>query len=236
MTEQPYKLYVHAPNAAFVMPYIERELPDVEFVDGAAAADLAVMLSHVDVYGVTEGDGTDESAPLQNAALRSDEEDFRRRAGEKGVIVRTADVIGTGMNGFPMALAREIASGRFFHFPGNEARRSVVHASDVARFIALLVSRNGSTAHREYNLTDMSDPTVHDIAEALAFRMNNKRISTLSTRPQQWLGRVWYGRTLYALYTTTVTYSAERVKEEFGFQPVPVTTYVHTHVYDHNSL
>ena len=236
MNDQPFKLHVYAPYSAFVMPYIERELPEVEAVSDAGDADLAVMISHVDVYGLSQGEEVPETAMLRNSSFRKEEEEFCCRAGECGIIIRTADIVGTGMTGFPMDLAKAIASGRFFHFPDNEARRSVVHASDVARFIALLVSRKGTAAHREYNLTDMSDPTIHDIAEALAYRMDNKRISTLSTGPQQWMGRKWYGRKLYALYTTTVTYSAERVKEEFGFEPVPVTKYLRTHVYDHESL
>ncbi len=236
MNEPALKLYVYAPNARFVFPYIERELPDVELTDSPTGCDVAVMLSHVDIYGATEGENIDESAPARDAALMAQEQEFIRATGEKGIVIRTADIVGTGMGGFPMNLVRTIARGTFFHFPGNEARRSAVHASDVARFVGLLVARKGEVAHRVYNLTDMDNPTVHDLAEAFAYRLNNKRISNLSTRPQQWFGRKIYGRRLYGLYTTTLTFSAERVREEFGFEPAPVTNYLRTHIYDNDSL
>ena len=236
MNEPPLRLYIHAPRATFVLPYIERELADVELVDEPKVADMAVMLSHVDIYGQTDGELHDEDTKTRVQDWIRLEEDFSESVNAPAIVLRTADIIGTGMNGFPMELAKMIASGRFFHFPDNEAHRSVIHASEIARAVAAIINKGISTGCHIYNLTDMVHPTVHDIAEALAFRMDNKRISTLSTRPQQWMGRKWYGRKLYALYTTSVTFDSSRFCKDFDFQPVPTIEYMRTHVYDHDSL
>lgn len=235
MDAELINIYIYAPDSRFVLPYIERELPEAVLTDSAADADLCVMLSHVDVYGRNEGEGIDESAVPLNPVWRERERSFLAIAPD-GMILRTADIVGTGMNGFPMELAKAIASGRFFHFPDNKAHRSVIHASDVARVIAAFVHGGIPEGERIYNVTDLDNPTIHDIAEALAFRMNNKRISTLSTGPQQWMGRKWYGRKLYGLYTTTLTFSGERLRDAIHFEPVAVTRYLRTHVYDHDSL
>ena len=237
MIPQPVRLFLEQTDFSFVVPYIQRELPEVELTTQPEEADVAVMLSHVDIYGLTEGEMLDETARLRDSRWHEREEQFRNLPFKCAVVIlRLADVIGTGMVGFPMDLAKSIASGRFFHFPGNNACRSVIHTSDVARAVAAVVTDRNAEISGVYNLTDMVNPTIHDIAETLAFRMDNKRISTLSTGPQQWMGRKWYGRRLYALYTSTITFDGSKFCDKFSFTPVPVTEYVRTHVYDHNSL
>ena len=52
----------------------------------------------------------------------------------------------------------------------------------------------------------------------------------------QWFGRIVYGKSKYALYTTSRTFSCEVLCDDIAFRPTPVCEYLRTHVYDENSL
>lgn len=235
------KILIYAPGADFLMPYLRHALPGTLICgpEDADGAELAVMISSCDIYGpgpcvsVDESAGTDNSSPWV-----SEESTFMKSVSAMpAVVLRCADIVGTGMTGFPRALAESVWRGTFFHFPDNEARRSVVHASDIASIIALMSENLPAGTSAVYNLTDGADPTIHDLAEALAFRMKNKRISTLSTGPQQWFGRKMYGPKRYGDYTTTRTFSSGKLRSDYpSFVPSVVTEYLRTHNYDETSL
>lgn len=191
----------------FLKPYIEAALKPLE-----GRSDVLICLQSLDARSESPGDIPAEAC-----------------------VLRLPVVIGTGMTGFGRHLVQSIWRGTFFHFPDNEMRLSVVHAVDVARAVALLCTtpRTGAV----YTLTDGVDPTLHDLAEALAYRMCNKRISNLSTKPQQWLGRVLYGRRHYTEYTVSRCYDGSAFLTDYpDFHPTDVCTYLRTHVYDDTSL
>lgn len=235
-------LALYAPDAQFTEPYIKAALPGVtiQSIDDGGA-DMALMVSSTDIYGAGELIMVDESSATDDASVwKSRETEFSRAAAAKGlraVILRCPDIIGTGMTGFARHIAEGIWRGTFLHFPGNEARRSVVHAVDLGR-IAHALAEGGLPARERlvYNVTDGDNPTIHDLAEAMAYRLGNKRVSTLSTRPQQWFGRIVYGKRKYAMYTTSRTFSCEALCNDIAFSPTPVCDYLRTHVYDENSL
>lgn len=245
-------LLLFAPGREFVAPYVMQALPDWDVVqltaqalaDGSLpAADAAVMLSSTDVYDVPQGgcDNFDESAPVKaDSELLALEKTFAGRCSAAGVrytVFRCANTVGTGMTGLPMKLAGWVYRGWLMHFPGNEARISAVHASDVAACVAAFAGLPDSGSNGLIiNLTDGDNPTIHDFLEALAYRMNQKRISVLGTRPQQWIAAVLYGNRRMRLLTTTVTFRGDRARELLGVNPVKVTEYLTTHVYDNSSL
>lgn len=252
MTEN---IAVYAPGRGFVLPYITAAVPEcgvysLSLPDGTLTplnrkADgepaLYIMVSSTDVYGDGPAENVAEDARTDSSSVwfRYEKEftDFARGRGHVPVILRCADIVGTGMTGFPRHLVETIWRGTFFHFPGNEARRSVVHAVDTGRIVRQLVA--GGLPHGDtltYNVTDGTDPTIHDFAEALAFRLSNKRISTLSTGPQQWIGRRLYGSRKFGLYTTTRTFCSDKIRLELAFRPTDTCEYLRTHQYDENSL
>lgn len=142
-------------------------------------------------------------------------------------LLRCPAIVGTGMSGLPMRIASGIASGRYVQVKGNPARVSVIHAVDVARAARMAVGIQG-----EFMLTDRTDPGINELAEALAYRIGNKRLFTIGAR---W-ARLWYGCEFFRVLTTDST-----VNDTFGhrfpeFSPVNVVNYLRTHVYDENSL
>ncbi len=181
----------------FILPYISRELAAYE-----------VTLCHdapADIEIAPEAPAT-PSAPT--------------------VLVCPA-VVGTGMTGLPMELARSVASGRFFHIKGNTARLSVVHASDVARAAALALGSEGV-----WTVTDGDDPTFDALADALARRINDKRILTVKPLAAFFLMSPALRRTV----TTDRLADGSEFAARFSFKATPVTEYLTTHVYDDESL
>lgn len=238
METQAKILLLRAPGREFVRPYIEAQMPEWQVVETCERPDAAVMLSGTEIYEPSEGEDLDEGTPVnENCPLAEAERRFAdecRGAGMSVRILRCANTLGTGMTGYVRALAESIYRGAFFHFPDNEARLSVVHAADVARVVNTLVANDKAVG--VFNLTDESNPTLHDLAEAIAFRMNEKRISNASTFGQKWLAKLFYGAKRYRQYTTTLTFSGKAVRELVGVEPLVATEYLRTHVYDENSL
>lgn len=231
-------VFIYAPESSFIIPYMRREFPGkgdiAESFDDSPA--LAVMISSTDIYTPDEGWLDEEAAVDDKSPWVKLEEEFSAKASASGTpayILRCAPIVGTGMTGSVRRLAESIYRGVFFHFPGNEARKSIVHATDVARAARFIA--DNTLAPRIYNLTDGADPTLHDIAEALAYRMDNKRISNLSTKPQQWFGRLVYGKERYSSYTSSELFSSSRIQVA-GFKPTDTCDYMRNHIYDDSSL
>lgn len=228
------KIVFYAPEADFLLPYVRHAMPGVAIASPGEEAPVAVMISSTDIYDAGADDFINEDTPiLTSSPWAAREADFRRQY-PHGIILRCAPIVGTGMTGEMRRLTEEIYRGRFFHFPENEARKSVVHASDVAAAVAL-VAEKGTPVAKVYNLADGTDPLLHDIAEAIAYRLDNKRISNVSTGPQKWFMRRFYAKR-YSYYTSSRRVSAKLFEAEFNFKFNPVCEYLRTHIYDENSL
>lgn len=195
------KLKVYLPERRFLMPYLQRELPDYEIsiVDTPAQCRAAIVEPQTD----TDNFGADT------------------------VVLRCPNIVGTGMTGLPMMIARRIANGSFYHLGQNDARLSTIHASDVAVALAMAIDSPGI-----YTATDCNDPTFHDFAEALAHRLNGKRILTLNSRWINWIISPALKKTI----TRTQIYDGTEFCRKFNFSPHPVVDYLRTHIYDDESL
>lgn len=194
----------------YLLPYFRRELG---VADDDAPADSMAAVKIV----------TDTTEPSTDTSF----DDYCRERRLAVTVLQCPNIVGTGMTGLPRRIAAGIYKGTYVHIAGNEARVSVVHATDVARAVAMAAGTAGA-----FNLTDLTDPTVHDLAEALSWRLGQKRIFTIAPR---W-ARLWLGKPLYTQLTTSRT-----IPETFShafpdFTPVSVTEYLKTHVYDEQSL
>lgn len=200
MTKDKLKIKVVAPRLDFLLPYIERRLSEAEIIVHGEA-------DHV-VYITDNRDGLVE-----------------KPAGALGLFC--PNIVGTGMAGFPMMMAEAVARGRFYHMPGNEARLSTVHATDVAEAVALAIGCDG-----DFTVTDLDNPTYDEFAEALACRINNRRIYTLAARWARWV----MPRALFKAVFADSVFDGTEFAARFGFRPTPVTEYLKTHIYDDESL
>lgn len=136
-------------------------------------------------------------------------------------------IIGTGMVGLPRRMAAGIYRGSYFSIVGNESRLSAIHAADLADAVALAAGTDGS-----FTITDGVDHKLDDLAEALAYRLGDKRIYAI----KPWMARLWYGKEYYSQLTADHLASDSFAQAYPSFSPTPVTQYLRTHVYDEKSL
>lgn len=192
----------------FLEPYVRRQIPAV-----TPSPDVDCTVK------VVTADSPDWDKPAC-APLASD-------APMPVAVIRCPYIVGTGMTGLMQRIAAGIYKGTYVHIHDCQARLSVVHAVDVARAVSTAAGTQGS-----YTLTDGTDPTIHDLAEALAYRIGDKRIITIKPR---W-ARLWYGSTYFKTLTTDHICKSTFTEIFPDFKPVEVTNYLHTHVYDEASL
>lgn len=207
-----------------------------------------VFISTVQVYGKTEGEEFDETTPIvpitnYGISKHRAEEYLKQWCKKHNVILtilRPSLIVGTGMKGTLRSMVNGIYRGYYHHIKGNEARRSVVHASDVSLVVKKIAPIGG-----EFNVTDGENPSVYDLAEAFAYRMGDKRIYTMPT---------WMAKTAAKLgdifapskspittpklgqLTGTLTFNSDAITKVIDWTPNKVTHYLRTHNYDENSL
>lgn len=197
-------------GCGFLLPYFQREL-GVSEDDDPLPSVAGVKIVTDEAEGYVDGEF----------------DDYCRQRQLPVVVIRCPYIVGTGMGGLTRKIAAGIFKGTFVHITGNDARISVVHATDVAKAASIAAGSQGS-----YTLTDGTDPTVHDLADALAYRMGDKRIFSIGPR---W-AKLWYGGTYYTTLTTSHT-APDTFSTVFpDFHPVSVVEYLKTHVYDEQSL
>lgn len=206
-----------------------------------------VFVSSVQVYGKEEGEDYDESTiptPISEyGKSKYNAEQYLiewcKKHSVKLSIIRPPLIIGTRMKGMVRSMVNGIYRGYYFHIKGNDARRSVVHATDVSAVVKKISSVGGI-----YNVCDGISPTVHDLAEALAYRMGDKRIYSISMRKAKLLAKLGdlLGNILpistekMSHLTKTLTFNGDAITKVIDWKPNSVTEYLRTHNYDENSL
>ncbi|MBQ7211827.1 MAG: NAD-dependent epimerase/dehydratase family protein [Muribaculaceae bacterium] len=208
-----------------------------------------VFISSASVYGITEGENIDESHPLApvtdygRSKLAAEQflTEWTKRNAVRLTVLRPVMVVGTGMTGQLMTMARGIDRGTYFNIKGNTARRSVVHAIDVARAVRLLAEAGASGA---FNVTDGVDSSLIDLAEAFAVRIKGKRIADV---PARWIRlAARFGDLLKGHFpidssrldkiTKTLTFDSSRLRAAIEWQPIDVVDYLRTHDYENDGL
>lgn len=208
--------------------------------------DNIVYVSSTDVYGAAEGVEINENREPEPAGEPgSTKLEAEKMLGEwcaahkvTLTILRSPAIVGTGMRGELRRLVNSIYRGSYHHIDDETARLSVVHATDVARAMVMLQDVGGL-----YNITDGANPSRHDLAEAFAHRMGNKRIYTLRAKRARIFARICdfiplfgYGRKTLAGRYRTLTFDDTRLRRAIDWTPSPVVDYLKTHDYDENSL
>lgn len=179
------------------------------------------LLSSVHVYGLTPGEGVTEDTFLRpdTAYARSKiraEKECEKWCAEHGVeltILRVALTAGKGMHGALSEMSEGVRRGIYFHISGNQAKRSVVMADDVASAVRLTLDKPGI-----YNVCDGADRTVVELADAMTANFGtNKRLLTMPRKPLKLMAKLHKGLAYkVGKLTTSVTFSNKKIVEATG--------------------
>lgn len=210
-------LTVFAPERDFLYKYFDREFDrrPVQAFEPSASDMPAFLIQGVD------GRETPEAAA------------FRKMCAENNLklfTLRCPDIIGTGMEGLMMRMARGVARGTLMRIKDNKAVRSVIHATDVAKAARAIAAKMPDAD----SFTVAAEPVaVNDLVDALSFRIKNKRPGNIS---QKW-ARLLYGSQYFATLTSDSIVDVSSFTDVFpDFRFANPAEYLKTHTYDDESL
>lgn len=151
-----------------------------------------VFVSSWEVYSQDSGEDVGESHQLWASTKTGKskaraEELIRRWCADRDIkltIVRPARMFGKGIKGEMASLFNDVVAGRYIHVRGNDARLSLVCASDVAEAIKKLHSIGGI-----YNVTDGRGAKWIELAEAMS--ANTGAMKRQTYLPEKWARAAW---------------------------------------------
>lgn len=246
-----YANVVHAAGLAHIVPKTESEKAAFYRVnvDGtrsllkaleAHCPEAFIHISTVAVYGVEGGIGLDEKAPL----LATDPYGESKRLAEQEVIawcekrnvkcsvLRLPLIVGAQAPGNLGAMVSAIRRGRYLRIGSGAARRSMVRALDIAKALPV-IAKSGSI----YNLTDGRHPSFAELEEAICTALNRPLPRVLPTSLaklggiagdliEKLIGRKFpLNSRVVSKMTSTLTFSDEKARNAFGWNPDPVLSH-----------
>lgn len=192
-----------------------------------------VFISTVAVYGLTESINVDEDHNLQaNDAYGKSKilaESFIiewcKNHNVKYTILRLPLVVGQNPPGNLRSMINGIRRGYYVNIAGGKARRSMVLATDVAKFIFKAGEVGGI-----YNLTDGFHPNYFELSQVLANRLGKYKIKNVPYGLAKFLTILGLFLGKYAplnseklkKMTSTLTFDDSKARSSFGWNPKPV--------------
>ena len=209
---------VWAPRHEFLHKYFEQEFQRDIVTDPVNATDRKTCFLILD------------SKDGENEDVRT----FRDKCQTHGcrlITLRLPAVVGTGMGDPVMKLAKNIARGTMFKIKENNPVWSVIHATDVARLARVIMERD---LNKDVDIVvPGTQIQLHDLIDALAYRMGDKKIGTLKYK----FARLFFRPALLNIMTQNkVVENPDFTTIAAEFKFTDPADYLKTHVYDENSL
>ncbi len=192
-----------------------------------------VFISSVSVYGLDYGLKVNEKAGLNAKDPYGMSKIFAEtivrmwcdRNNVKCTIIRLPLIVGVNPPGNLGSMIQGIKRGYYFNIAGGNAKKSMVLASDIAKYI-LKAAEVGGT----FNLTDGLHPTFNELSKSIS---RNLDISFLPNMPlfiAKVLAKIGnlFGNALpinsnkLSKITSTLTFDDSKARIAFGWNPTPV--------------
>lgn len=204
------------------------------------ALDLAVLkpsffifISSVAVYGLNSGENINEDYPLlANDSYGKSKIEAERLVNEwcdkNGIIctiLRLPLLVGTNPKGNLGAMIKAIKNSYYFNIAGGHAKKSMVLATDVSKFI-LKASEIGGI----YNLTDGYNPSFYELSKCISEQMGKKHIYNMPYTIAKLIAFLGNGLGKYfpmnsnkmKKITSTLTFDDSKARLAFGWNPIPI--------------
>jgi nucleoside-diphosphate-sugar epimerase len=192
-----------------------------------------VFISSVSVYGLIEGESISESTPLlatdpYGKSKIEAESIVRTWCEEHNIIctiLRLPLIVGENPPGNLGAMIRGIKKGYYFNIAAGNAKKSMVLAFDIAKFI-LKAAEIGGT----YNLTDGIHPTFNELSKNLSQQFGKSFVPNMPLFVANLLAKFGdlLGNTFpinsnkLSKITSTLTFDDSKARNTFGWKPTPV--------------
>ena len=192
-----------------------------------------VFISTVSVYGVSEGYLINEQSelnaidPYGKSKIQAEQlvRNWCEVNNVKCTILRLPLILGPTPPGNLGAMIKGIRKGYYFNIAGGSAKKSMVLASDVAKYF-LKASEIGGI----FNLTDGCHPSFFELSENISRQLGKNRPNNLPL----WLAKVsaligdFFGAKAplnsdkLCKITSDLTFDDTKAREAFGWDPTPV--------------
>ena len=192
-----------------------------------------IYISSVSVYGLIEGENISESYPLlaedpYGKSKIEAEVNVKKWCDNNNVIctiLRLPLVVGENAPGNLYAMIRGIKKGYYFNISGGNAKKSMVLASDIAKFI-LKAGENGGI----YNLTDGIHPTFNELSKRISQKLEKSFVPNLPLLIAFFLALVGdiigcsfpINSNKLSKIISTLTFDDSNARLAFGWEPTPV--------------
>lgn len=192
-----------------------------------------VFVSTVAVYGLESGENiTEESALLGNTPYALSKIQAERfltewcsRHNVILTILRPSLIAGPNPPGNLGAMINGLKTGKYLNIGGGKARKSVLMVQDIARLIPLVADKGGV-----YNICDSNNPSFSELENLICKQLNKSGvisipfiIANLIAKIGDLFGsRAPINTVKLSKITKSLTFSNEKAKREFGWQPLDV--------------
>jgi nucleoside-diphosphate-sugar epimerase len=239
-----FELIIHAAGKAHSIPNNEFEKDQFNKINVIGVQNLLkglennkpqkfVFISSVSVYGLLEGKNINESTPLfatdpyGNSKIEAENiiKEWCEKHNVICTIFRLPLVVGENPPGNLGAMIRGIKKGYYFNIAGGDAQKSMVLATDVAKFI-LAAAEIGGT----YNLTDGYHPTFKELSKNIGNTLGKPFVPNLPTFIVQILSKLGdllgnkfpINSDKFLKITSSLTFDDTKARIAFGWNPSPV--------------
>jgi nucleoside-diphosphate-sugar epimerase len=192
-----------------------------------------VFISSVSVYGVISGNHIKEEQPLMakdpyGASKISAEKLVQDWCAKNNIIctiLRLPLVIGKNPPGNLGAMIHGIRKGFYFNIAGGSAKKSMVLADDISKFLLKAAEIGGV-----YNLTDGYHPNFHEMSHLISKQLGKGNVNNMPI----WIAKIFafFGDTLGSKFPinsdklnklkATLTFDDSKARLAFGWNPQSV--------------
>ena len=243
--DQKFDLVIHSAGKAHSVPQTANELNDffninvtgtINLLEGLRMSSLPkhfVFISSVSVYGLTAGENIDEKSPLlaeepYGKSKIEAEVVVKKWCDEHNVvcsILRLPLVVGENPPGNLGSMIQGIKKGYYFNIAGGNARKSMVLASDIAKFIL-----NAAVVGGTYNLTDGMHPTFNELSKSIAQNLDKTFVPNMPLFIANVLAKIGDIRgngfpinsNKLSKITSTLTFDDSKARMAFAWKPTSV--------------
>lgn len=192
-----------------------------------------VFISSVSVYGLIVGENINENCSLlaedPYGKSKIDAEFVVKKWCEEHnvscTILRLPLIVGVNPPGNLGSMIQGIKKGYYFNIAGGNAKKSMVLASDIAKFI-LKAAEVGGT----YNLTDGIHPTFNELSKSISRNLDKSFVPNMPLFIANVLAKIGdiVGNTFpinsnkLSKITSTLTFDDSKARIAFGWNPTPI--------------